>query len=133
SGLVNTATVQFTFSATGTPAKTFICKLDSVVTDEDCNSPRVYSPGDGDHTFEVAAVDEFGNQDAFKSAAFTIDTKAPTTTIEDGPAEGSTTNDSTPTFSFSASEQPVYDFACKVDDGNYMLGCVSPFTTETLA
>jgi hypothetical protein len=50
------------------------------------------------------------------------------TTIGSGPP--SATNDSTPTFAFSANE-PSATFECKVDGGSFA-ACVSPFTTPVL-
>ena len=46
---------------------------------------------DGDHTLHVQAVDEFGNVSDLFGVSFTLDTIAPTTSI-DGPTEGLHTN-----------------------------------------
>ena len=56
---------------------------------------------------------------------------APETTIDDGPAEGSTITDPTPTFEFSSSE-PGSTFECSVD-GGASAPCTSPRTLTTLA
>jgi subtilisin family serine protease len=53
-----------------------------------------------------------------------VDTTPPDTTITSGPAEGSTTTDSTPTFEFTSSETGS-TFQCQDDTGAW-LGCVSP-------
>jgi uncharacterized delta-60 repeat protein len=58
------------------------------------------------------------------------DTTPPQTTIASGPAEGSLTNDSTPTFEFNSSE-PSSTFSCKIDM-QPASSCLSPFTTEAL-
>jgi hypothetical protein len=52
------------------------------------------------------------------------DVLAPQTTITGGPAEGSTTNDSTPTFTFSSSEAGS-TFECRVDSEPFA-ACSSP-------
>jgi Divergent InlB B-repeat domain/Bacterial Ig-like domain len=57
------------------------------------------------------------------SASF-ADIAAPQTTITGGPAEGSTTNDSTPTFTFSSSEAGS-TFECRVDSEPFA-ACSSP-------
>jgi hypothetical protein len=59
------------------------------------------------------------------------DTTPPQTTITDGPAEGATTSDSTPTFEFTSSEQD-FTFNCRIDAGA-SFPCVSAFTTAALA
>jgi serine protease len=53
-----------------------------------------------------------------------IDTTPPNTTITSGPADGTTTTDSTPTFAFTSSE-PGSAFQCQDDTGAWA-GCVSP-------
>ena len=49
---------------------------------------------------------------AFRS--FTAETDPPQASITSGPAQGSSTNDSTPSFSF-ASNEPGSTFVCRVD------------------
>ncbi len=58
------------------------------------------------------------------------DTAAPDTTITGGPAGGSSTNDNTPTFSFTSTE-PGSTFQCSVN-GAAFSSCSSPFTTTAL-
>ena len=58
------------------------------------------------------------------------DATAPDTTITAGPAEGSTTNDSTPSFEFSSTE-PGSVFSCHVDDSS-SAACSSPVTVSAL-
>ena len=59
------------------------------------------------------------------------DTTAPQTTIDSGPAAGSTTGDNTPTFEFGSSETGS-TFACQVDDGE-PFACTSGLTLDALA
>jgi hypothetical protein len=56
------------------------------------------------------------------------DTTAPDTTITSGPT--GTTNDSTPTFAFTATEANSV-FECRVDSGSWA-DCTSPWTTSSL-
>ena len=69
-----------------------------------CTSPNTTaSLADGSHTFEVRAIDVAGNTDPTPdSRTITVDTVAPQTTINSGPS--GPTNDSTPTFTFSADQ-----------------------------
>ncbi len=54
----------------------------------------------------------------------------PQTTISSGPADGSTTADTTPAFAFSGGAAGA-TFSCRVDEGP-LFGCVSPFETGAL-
>ena len=125
------ASFAFTSSESGS---TFQCKLDAG-SYAACASPKSYSGlATGQHTFSVRATDAAGNTDASPATrTWTIstanDTTPPDTTITAGP--GGPTNDTTPTFAFTASESGS-TFACRVDGGAYAT-CTSPWTTAALA
>jgi hypothetical protein len=124
---------SFAFSSTET-GSTYECKLDagSYVA---CSSPKSYSGlAASQHTFSVRATDAAGNTDASPATqTWTInppaDTTPPDTTITSGPSGA--TNDSTPSFAFTASELGSM-FQCRVDSGAYA-ACTSPWTTPALA
>lgn len=93
---------------------------------------RLTSPplADGDWWFHVKTVDNAGNWSGMQPVGpFRIDTVAPQTTIDLGPMGA--TNDSTPTFGFSANE-PGVSFGCRVD-ASVFAACTSPHTTAALA
>lgn len=94
-------------------------------------SPRtLIALGDGEHTFEVRATDEAGNVSLTPdSRTFTVDTTGPTTTITDGPTEGSTISDQTPTFEFEA-DDPEATFEYRLDGAGAWLACTSPLTID---
>jgi hypothetical protein len=70
-----------------------------------CTSPQGYSGlADGSHTFQVKARDAAGNESAPASYSWTIN--APPVVTLTTPAHGSSTTDSTPTFSGTASSGP---------------------------
>ncbi|MGZ4308066.1 MAG: Ig-like domain-containing protein [Gaiellaceae bacterium] len=108
---------------------TFECRVDSG-SFLACTSPKYTGPfADGAHTFQVRATDAAGNTDASPaSQSFTVDTVAPTATIDSGPS--GPTNDATPTFTFSAGETATFE--CRIDAGTFA-SCSSPVTTTTLA
>src|SRR5207247_1191438 len=96
-----------------------------------CTSPHTTgSLSDGSHTFQARATDVAGNTDGSPASyTWTVDLTAPQTTIDSSPS--SPTNDTTPTFAFSASE-PGSTFQCRVDGGSWA-SCTSPHTTAALA
>jgi len=67
-------------------------------------------------------------------AASAADSTAPDTAFTSGPAAGSSTSDSTPTFGLGTvpANEPNPTFTCKVDAGADA-PCTSPFTTASLA
>jgi hypothetical protein len=113
---------SFGFSANETTI--FECQLDGASFTA-CLSPAQFELlSDGQHTFRVRATDAAGNLDPTPaSRTFTIDTTAPETTVDSGPADGSTINDDSPSFEFSADEDASFD--CEVDDGGFD-ACTSP-------
>jgi hypothetical protein len=134
-GQTGDSTPEFRFMSSE-PNSTFACQIDRG-TPFACASPYTSDAlADGQHTFSVYARDTAGNPDLTPATrTFTIaggapqDIDPPETTITSGPT--GTTNDSTPTFSFS-SDEGNSTFVCQVDQG-LVLPCGSPHTTETLA
>ncbi|RKG86455.1 DUF11 domain-containing protein [Corallococcus sp. CA049B] len=84
---------------------------------------------DGAHTLSATATDAAGNTSPPVSLTFTIDTDAPDTTIESGPAQPS--NSPSATFEFSSTGGGI-GYECSVDDGEFN-SCDSPFTLDTLS
>ncbi len=125
-----------TFSFVSTEAgSTFECRVDGGPW-VPCTSPHTtaWLP-DGDHTFDVRAVDAAGNVDPTpQSQTFTVstppppDTTAPETTITAGP--GGVTSNPRPVLEFVSSETGS-TFECRVDGGAWTT-CASPHTTPRL-
>jgi hypothetical protein len=126
-GIINDATPSFAFSANETAS--FECRVDSA-TFTTCTSPyAAASLSDGDHSFEVRAIDSAAIVDPTPAQrSFTVNTTAPQTTIDSGP-EG-ITNDATPSFGFSS--EAGASFECRVDSAAFA-GCTSPQTTAALS
>jgi hypothetical protein len=119
--LVNSRSGDFEFTASDPTT----CKLDTGAPVQ-CTSPFAYSGlADGSHTFTVTATDLAGNSTQ-KQHSWTIDATQPTVTLT-GPT--SLSNDSTPTFTFSADE--TAQLSCTLD-GNAVVPCTSPRTVGPL-
>jgi hypothetical protein len=129
----NTPTFSFTSTEAGS---TFQCRVDSAAFAA-CTTPFTTAAlTDGQHTFEVRAIDSSGNVDPTPaSRTFTVstvvDNQPPDTSITGGPAAGSTTNDNTPTFSFTSTEAGS-TFQCRIDAAAFA-ACTTPFTTSGLS
>lgn len=104
-GTTSSSTATFTFHATDALSQagtTFQCQLDGDAWGA-CNWPQSYfNLANGSHTFSVQAIDGAGNVDtAGQTVTWTVNTALPAVTL-DAPADGSFTNDTTPSFSGGA-------------------------------
>jgi CSLREA domain-containing protein len=126
--LTNSSGASFSFASTEL-GSSFACSLDEGAPTS-CTSPTILAGlADGPHSFSVRATDATGNVDASAASyAWTIDTVAPETAIDSGPEDPG--NDSTPTFTFSASESAT--FRCSLDE-EPLVACTSPVTSSVLA
>jgi len=118
-----------TFAFSSEDGAGFECRVDDALFAA-CASPFTsVALADGAHVFEVRATDAAGNADASPAGrSFTVDTVAPETAVDAGPA--GPTSDPTPTFAFSS--EPGASFECRVGDGTFAV-CESPFTVAALA
>jgi putative glycosyl hydrolase len=75
-GLTKNSTPSFYFDS-NEPGSTFVCRVDAGAN-KTCDSPYTLPQlSDGPHTFYVKAMDAPGNESAFVSRSFTVDTHAP--------------------------------------------------------
>ncbi|HEX7463724.1 MAG TPA: sulfatase-like hydrolase/transferase, partial [Actinomycetota bacterium] len=124
--LTNSRSASFT--VTGSEPGTFECSFDSAGFTP-CASPLTLSElSDGSHTLIVRERDLAGNLSDPVTAAWTVDTSAPTVTIDSGPPDPSTS--SPVTFRFSSDEAHVA-FSCSLD-GTTLLLCESGMTLSAL-
>lgn len=108
---------------------TFECRLDVGSFTPCSGSYTTPQVADGAHRVEVRATDSASNTDPTPAVAeFAVDTTAPLTTLDEGPA--GTTDDATPTFRFHANEAGAA-FSCRVDAAAFA-PCRSPYTTVAL-
>ena len=117
---------SFAFSTSETAS--FECRLDDDAFGA-CSSPQDYSGlAEGAHTFRVRATDAAGNTGAATVYDWTIDTSAPSVTLDSGPSDPS--NEVDPSFAFSTSE--TASFECRLDDDAFG-ACSSPQDYSGLA
>ena len=126
SGMIPTKAADFTFGSE--LGATFECRLDGGDF-QGCASPKAYADlGDGEHSFEVRAVDAAGNRDPSPAGrSFSVDAAAPWLVITSGP-EGPTSNAS-PAFGFDA--EPGSALECSFDRGNPNFGPCSTGSSDT--
>ncbi len=107
----------------------FECKLDDAAFGP-CGSPHELTGlADGEHTFQVRSIDPTNEGDTTPaSRTWTVDTTAPDTSIDQGPA--GTVQDTDASFTFSSSESGS-SFACRLD-GAAFAPCDSPQTYSGL-
>ena len=129
SGAIASTSAAFSFAADEAVDR-FECSLGAAPF-ASCPSPQVYSGlADGTYEFGVRAVDRALNPDATPAVrTFTVDTRAPQTTITAGPS--GTITSSSATFSFVADE-PGATFECSFR-GAAFTPCSSPMTYTALA
>jgi hypothetical protein len=122
SGPTNDNTPLFTFRSG--PDAVFECQLDATVF-PNCKSPVTTTPlPDGPHTFTVRARDEVFNVEANPpKRSFTVDTKAPGTSLTKRPPKRF--YKPKVKFKFVATE-PGTSFQCMLDNGPWR-NCKSPF------
>jgi uncharacterized delta-60 repeat protein len=125
----NSNVATFTFTASESPA-TFECKDASASTWIACTSPLVLNGvPDGTHAMLFRAKDAVGNPDATPAQwTFTVDTVAPQTAIDGGPA-GPVASTSA-VFTFSADGAATFE--CSLD-GAAFAACTSPASYGSLA
>ena len=136
------AAVKLEFSgsdAGGSGVASYQCRLDSTEAAAwaSCTSPKTYSSlTDGSHKFEVRAVDQAGNLDASPASfEWSVDTTAPQTQIDSGPA--TPTSSVAAEFSFSGSDtngSGVAGYECRLDsaEAGDWKACISPKTYSSL-
>ena len=117
SGVVNTSTATFTFSAAG--AQGYECSVDGGAFSA-CASPKTVTvTADGPHTFAVRGVAAGGAAGPSASASWTVDTTAPTVTIAPAPGRPEeVTSAREATFVFSSSDVSA-TLECSLDGGAY--------------
>ncbi len=112
--LLTTRDPELVFDAEA--GSTTSCSVDGG-TYESCVSPFfAHDLTDDDHYMSLQAVDAAGNI-ATATVSFAVDATAPTATIDSGPAEGSITNQTDPTFAFSTNE--AGELQCSLDGADF--------------
>ena len=113
-------------------AASYLCRVDTAAAFAACTSPKSY-PGlaEGQHTFEVKAVDAAGNvSTAAASRVFFVDTVAPTQPVfSQTPPDPNST--ATSTFAWSSTDPSpasgITGYLCSKENGSFQ-PCTSPHT-----
>jgi large repetitive protein len=112
-------------------AASYLCRMDAAAF-ATCTSPKSYSGlAQGQHTFEVKAVDAAGNVSTSPaSRTFFVDTVAPTKPVfSQTPPDPSST--ATSTFAWSSTDPSpasgIVGYLCSKENGSYQ-PCSSPYT-----
>ena len=126
-GATNSTTVVFNFTSTA-PTATFACSLDAAVFTV-CTSPKTYTGLKvGSHNFKVQATADGVTDPTPATFDWTIDKKAPNTTITVFPTL--LTKNPIATFEFISTEVGG-GFQCSLD-GVAFAACTSPFMSGVL-
>jgi hypothetical protein len=126
SGKTPDRTPQFIVDSPDVDASGFECRFDGAPF-----GPCIpLALGDGPHTFEARALDDFGPDPTPASQAFVVDTTAPDTAIDSGPP--STTGSTSATISFLSLDPDAVAFECKLDGEDWRT-CTSPAHYSGLA
>jgi hypothetical protein len=107
----------------------FRCRIDGIGDFEPCTSPHAV-PGlaDGEHRFEVLALDEAGNTSQIARRDWTVDTTAPAVNLGETPP--ASTEENTARFGFTA-DDPQATFECRLN-GSAWQPCSPPETVGPL-
>ena len=129
--VVESTSATFTWTST-VPGSTYQCWLDGAIVDQNCTSPVTYTGlAGGDHLFAVLATSPQGHVGLqWEEWEWTVgDVTPPITTFQSGP-EQPTTEETSATFSFTASK-PNSTFMCSLD-GREPEPCTSPLVFPRL-
>jgi hypothetical protein len=119
----------FTWTEAATGGITLKCNVDGTgFTTTNCASGNSFTNTYGDHSFQVEAVDNFGNAAATTEYDWTNVPPTPTITAPTPPDPSSS---SSATFTF-ADADPTLTLECQIDNSGYS-ACTSPWTYGNLA
>ncbi|QDK45007.1 hypothetical protein DOM22_07435 [Bdellovibrio sp. ZAP7] len=129
----NSATAQFKFTGADTGGgaiEKYYCDIDGGGFTE-CASPKnLTSLAEGSHTFQVKVMDTAGNTSTVASYTWSVDLTSPVLTLLTKP--NSLTNQTTASFTFSASDAgSISGYECKIDGGT-AVSCVSGVSYSSL-
>jgi hypothetical protein len=137
----NTTTASFAYTLSGPAGSTFECKLDGVTkpcgtiaNNAASSSFDQLQDTPSPHTFAVNALTPNGNRSDIRTFSWTVDTIAPTATLDPtaGPGQGALQTIDSETFRFSSSEPTGATFTCSLDNAAFT-ACTSPTTLTNLA
>ncbi len=123
---LNTQSFEFSATDDGGVISYYQCQLDSTGW-ENCTSPKIYqSLTEGNHTFQLKAIDSAGNESVVVEKNWLVDLTNPSIQLTHQPA--SITNELSATFQFLGSDSGgsgVDSYECQINNGSYVT-CSSP-------
>ena len=132
-GLIAADEATYVFHGTVDDTDKIQCRVDDAAW-TDCISPATFADlAEGPHTVAFRAQDAAGNQDQTPvTRSITVDTVAPDTTIDSGPAAGATIATRSTAFAFHGTAGDTARLQCRTD-GSAWADCTSPMTLADLA
>jgi hypothetical protein len=124
--VTSATTASFAYSLTGPAGSTFQCQLDGVAKPCGTIAANAASSSfdqlpDGAHSFEVTAVTPNNNPSDIRSFNWTVDTAAPTASLDptSGPGQGGLQTIDSETFKLVSSEASGATFTCSLDQPSH--------------
>lgn len=126
------ARLGFTGADAGSGVDKFMCRV-SQQPFQACTSPMPYSGLiQGSYTFDIYALDKAGNQSATVSAAWTVNTTAPSIRFTQTPKAATNTAQAVFGFDGTKNGAPITNFECHLDAAAFA-ACTSPLTLNGLS
>ncbi|HYO56490.1 Ig-like domain-containing protein [Archangium sp.] len=121
--VTNQTSTQIIFGqATDAGVVSYECRVGTTTQFEPCNSPKDIERGDGEHIFQVRAVNDGGirtPENLYDSFRWVVDTIEPETIIANGPEEGVWLNADTVSFTVAAVDSNLEGFQCSLNDETF--------------
>ncbi len=121
--VTNQTSTRITFGqATDAGVVSYECRVGTTTQFEPCESPKNVERGDGEHIFQVRAVNDGGirtPENLYDSFRWVVDTIDPETIIVNGPDDGAWFNSGTVSFTVAAVDSNLEGFQCSLNNEDF--------------